>query len=575
MGSPGNPYFPGSDQYAAYEAQYAQQNLGQITDAGVALQHSADAAAPQELPSGGVPTPPAGPAPAPEAPVQVAKPAEGYASDEVPPHIVAKQVAAKEALRPQVPDMVRRSPGSSGGLDALGTKARYEYPIQVATTEEAARLRAQGVNAKSDAELASAQAMYEGLARSEEISAQQQQARADYEASVDRYRTQLEKDAETTSKEKISPRAYFHGENATWNTISAAIGLMFGGALAGLQGGSNQFEKTLNHVMDQDLEQQKFALESKAKGRATYLQGLRQDMDKYGSMEGVLAKRRADMWDQVAKEAEAYRTEGGSDQIRSEASAMLKDAQAQASAYRMKAAEYIQKHTVAPSGGGTSVNPAFLAYMEQKNPGFQVAWAERVEKLKKGGMNTSDAQAAALYGDASTDEMRRDMAKFAAESSQKRQGQLEEATQDISKREVAAGIPARQQALSRLSAVLNTREPGEENPAGVGVIKQYVPSILLSEQGRVNRQEITRGINDYIHNVTGATATPQEMDRLMAAYEGAIHGGRGLEQTLQAMTADFIATRNAIAAGHGSQAVQEYEARKRQGAVPTVYDARK
>jgi hypothetical protein len=570
MGHPNNPYFPGSDQYDQWERQNASRLYAEW-EARQAQEAPAQAG-PVVSPEAGVPEQYAGAppqiAPAP-APAPAATPvATEYPSDEPAIHIVRQQMAVQEPKVPIGPSPLVRTPGSPGGLDKLGKKAEVEYPIQEQATEAAARMRASGVASKGYGEQQVADTMREGLAARERMLAQQDRAQRDYIAAVDRYRDRLEADAAAQAKEAIDPQRLFHGENGTWNRVVSIIGMGLGGFVQAKRGGENPFAAIMNRRLDEDLAAQKFEYESKAKSRSLNQQSFKLDIDKYGSIEAALAKRKADMWDGVAKEADMYRIGAGSEQIKTEAAAMVADSVAQASAYRMKAAEYIAKHTQAASGGGTSVNPAYLAEMERKYPGFQIAFSERVEKLKKGGIPTAQAQQAALAGDWMTDDMRKESLKQQGELASKQGKETKEGAAEIGKREVAANIPVKEQALIRLKEILATREPGEQDPPGIGMFKQYFPSIMLSEQGRINRQEVKRAINNYIHDTTGAAMGPAESVRLEEAFLGAIHNGAGLEQTLQAMQADVRATRAAIRGGFNPQTVQQYEQQRGTQMVP-------
>jgi hypothetical protein len=582
-----NPFRPGTPEFIRYQIENPEPDLGPVVDrpppppAAVAAapgtaeaiqnQFSAASVPVYQPPQGGLNIPISSQIEVAPGPTNIAT-AMGLpaatpvdlknipAGPVLPTPPEAKKEERKSGLNPMI-----RSAGSPARLDYPGLVAETEFPIQTMASLRAARERAAGVDEKAQGEFQAEEAMRRGLFDQDKISAQQVQAQKDYVAAVDRYREQLDQDAEAQSKEAIDPKRIFHGENGTWNQIVTVIGMMFGGMLQARRGGDNPFEKTLDGIMDKDLAEQKFAFESKAKGRAMHQGSLKQDVEKYGSIEAALAKRKADMWDQVGKEAATYRTGAGGAQIQTEANAMGEEAMAQASAYRQKAAEYRAKHTIAASGGGTSVNPAYLTEMERRFPGFQVAWAERVEKLKKGGLTGGQAQQAALAGDWMTDEMRKESVKHMGVS----QEQVNKGTDEISKAEVRANIPQKEQSLQRLGAVLATRDPGEVNPAGVGFFKRYVPNWLLTEQGQKNRQEITRAINSYIHDTTGAAMGPAEAERLMEAFLGSINNGVGLEQTMNALEQDVRATRAAIRAGQNPAVAAEYDRRKQAAQEPT------
>lgn len=294
-----------------------------------------------------------------------------------------------------------RTPGSPGGIDKLGRMGLEEFPEQIDAASEAARLRASGTNALAQGSEDVADAISNAKVDAAVAEMQAREAEKKKSEAFDRAMAQLQADADARAAEKIDPDRIFGGAGGVFNRILSVIGMTLGGMASTAYGAPNVFQQAMNDVINRDIEAQRYAINSRNAGRDQRLQSFKLDIDKFGSEEAAALKRKAEMWDAVARQVEGIKEKAKSQAMRNEADAQLQTARGQASEMRMKAAAYIVQHTVAPTGGGSRINPAVLARFAQ-TPGWAAAYAERVKDLVSAGIPKAQAQQIALAGGSMT-----------------------------------------------------------------------------------------------------------------------------------------------------------------------------
>lgn len=557
MTSPGNPHPWWSQEHADWEVAAAAPPTA-YSDAGAPL--PAEGGTPILSPEAGivsaqpVPTPPptielppGGPPPGVQTPTQINPMGAPYESSteigpggelatpsvvSIPPNTPANQPA------PPTP-LFTTSGGSRGGVTAMGRLGAQELPLGFAALAAAEEEGARGREAQALGELKASDEVFGGADRGVEIHNELAQIQRLQAHALDNYRTQLETDAVEQSHEKLDPTAMFTGEHGTANRILAAIGMFLGGLASG-KTGVNQFESSLNMMIDRDLMRQKSEIHARATGRKSKQDALLSDVNKYGGEEAGLLKRRADMWDTIAHAAEGYRVASNGEKLRTDAEAMRDISLKNASDNRMKLAEFLAKQTIAATGPVRKINPlAVMEWMEKNkgNPSAVAALNETAKRLKETFHldDTTNAVMAMAHGATESDAALKERMQGEAKS----KGQvsaIDQQTKDIGHMMQEKGVTDAEAIVDRMDLLLSKYPKGESIPGvgslgpveGVGPSKAWmvenVPgySWFMTEEGRRVSQELMAAFNSYAKATSGQAVTAIEMPRVREAIFG--HG---------------------------------------------------
>lgn len=98
--------------------------------------------------------------------------------------------------------------------------------------------------------------------------------------------------------------------------------------------------------------------------------------------------------------------------------------------------------------------------------------------------------------------------------------ELDAQARDYAQRLESRGIVEGAAALDDVDQMLLRYDPDESIP-GLGLIKEYVPRWLLTEEGKLNRQRVSRLMDAYRVAVTGAGASNEELKRIEDSFRGA------------------------------------------------------
>jgi len=506
------------------------------------------------LPMGGsygyLPPPAAPPAPTPPPVVTMATPGGG------PPQQGGQNNGPINLSQP----LTVRTPGSRGGITAIGKVGQQTLPAQAAAQREGEEAKAGAMNDAANRGYQTAAAMSMAQDREEEFQRRAEEERAIQNQARDRYYQQIAADAEQTKTEKVDPNRIFTGENGSTNRMLAIIGGALGGYVQA-RTGRNPFMESMNATIERDIAAQKSEIESARDSRKAKQSALWGDVEKYGSNEAALMKRRADMWDAVAQQARGFETLAKSDLMRGDAQAMAADAEGHAQEWRLKTAEWMAAHTVAPSGGGVRLNPAALREFYAKN-GNPQALKERYEAGIKMGLSSADAASAAFEGANITNSQRDDQFKAGLEGGSGKG--INEQTQALSKAEMAAELPKAEAKLTRLKALVD--KFGDDLP-GVGPIKMklgkdWKTSWLLSDEGKQVQQEIIGAVNAHFKATGGSVITESEAPRFFMEIFGPDMDPKGVKQWIEKAEQEQQATKATIRAGASPAAAAEYDRRK-------------
>lgn len=98
--------------------------------------------------------------------------------------------------------------------------------------------------------------------------------------------------------------------------------------------------------------------------------------------------------------------------------------------------------------------------------------------------------------------------------------ELDAQAKDYAKTLESRGIVEEAAALDDVDRMIMRYDPDESIP-GLGIIKDHVPSWLLSKEGKLNRQRVNRVMLAYQKALTGAAASEAEIDRIRESFLGA------------------------------------------------------
>jgi hypothetical protein len=452
-------------------------------------------------------------------------------------------------------------PGSPGGLTPMGKVGRQELPIQLQAQQEARGHEVQALREQSAGQQRMADAAQAGLDEEKRLAKQLQHTQEYRSIAIDRLRAQLEADAQAEMGETINPHQFFEGDKGVAKSFLAVLGMGLGGLAAG-----NTFAPIMNRLIDQNLEAQKQGITSRAKGRNTRQTALQLDIDKYGSEEAGLWKRKADAWDLAAKQANIWQTTAASKETAERAAAIASTAVDEASKARMQAAAWMFQNTIQPTGPSTAMNPAAVAEYLAKG-GDPKLLADNTERFKKMGLG-SLAGPLALLAPQLSPEMRDEL--FKAGLKEQGGGDVNTQTHQLSQGMAQAGIPEAQSKIERLRAVLASAPRGEM-PEGLGLGRRMVDKVpglkqvaglTQGDAATVNRNTVTELVDAYRLANTGVAFKPEELEAAVNQFLGENSSPAALQAKLDSMQRNLALKRSNVMGGASPAAQRAYEQRR-------------
>lgn len=130
---------------------------------------------------------------------------------------------------------------------------------------------------------------------------------------------------------------------------------------------------------------------------------------------------------------------------------------------------------------------------------------------------------------------------------------------EISKELTKAGIPQARSALADIDRSIDTF--GEGDIAGVGPMKDHIPSLFISDEGVRNRQAVAHVKNGLRKEVAGASLTDGEKVELNKELEGA-HDAPSLRRVVQSFRQSLHKKEVTIRAGGSDLANAEFDRRQ-------------
>lgn len=137
--------------------------------------------------------------------------------------------------------------------------------------------------------------------------------------------------------------------------------------------------------------------------------------------------------------------------------------------------------------------------------------------------------------------------------------ELDAQARDYAQRLESRGIVEGAAALDDVDQMLLRYDPDESIP-GLGLIKEHVPRWLLTEEGKLNRQRVSRLMDAYRVAVTGAGASNEELKRIEDSFRGAKTPAE-LRQAVR-LSRDILTKRQrTLASGYDPRAIEIAEGR--------------
>lgn len=453
--------------------------------------------------------------------------------------------------------------GGAGGLTAVGKVGQQTLPAQGAAQREGEEARAGGMNEAANRGYQNAAAMSMAQDREDEYQRRAEEERAIQNQARDKYYQQIAADAEQTKAEKVDPNRIFTGENGSTNRMLAIIGGALGGYVQA-RTGRNPFMDSMNATIERDIAAQKSEIESARDSRKAKQSALWGDVEKYGSNEAALMKRRADMWDAVAQQARGFETLAKSDLMKGDAQAMAADAEGHAQEWRLKTAEWMAAHT--RTRGGARLNPMALAEFVAKG-GNEKAAMERFETARRFGMSAAEAGVVALQGPNMSSDMRNEA--FKAGLANPRDAKLSaEESHRLATGLMSAGIPEAEGQLARLKAMQAKADPGSM-PSGLGLGNRVLSKIpggklVQGDEASINKGEIKGAISAYRKAMTGVAYSPAELEEATDRFLGENVSRAAFDAAIARMEQDLAMKKGTVMAGASPEAASRFTEQRKQ-----------
>lgn len=490
-------------------------------------------------------------------------------------------------------NMFDYSPGSPGGFTAVGKAAAKLMPRAIGHDLDAANATAKGIEAESRGNERGGDEINSTLGDigdrepwAEHLADQKEKAKQAF----------LQRRGEIAEEEKgdvIDVDRIFKGDHGTAKRVMSVIGMALGGYLQGYNGlQQNPFEKTMNTLIERDIEEQRSGLHAKKKSRETQLGTLGGEIDRWGDQQAAEEKIRADMWFATAKRLDIIAMQAQGEKQKQNAIAFRDQALANAANANLKFAEFMSSRMAytPPSGGGKRPSVQYMKWL--KDHGYSPeAMAENAAQWKKLGASTNDAfavEATAAPGETKDERIKRMEAEAKGADANTKQ------MENITKLRAQHNLPEAQQQILRLKDIIKNTPKGKD-PPGLGKFTMFLTSesgkdvippavraaarMSLSPEEVQNSQFVTDAYNTMKRIQTGLASPTQEAATL--AYTYLANGGRtGLENfirmyegAINAQEANIYASANPSAqAKHKAQEAEEKYTRAIQSATNNRFD---
>lgn len=323
-------------------------------------------------------------------------------------------------------------------------------------------------------------------------------------ADDDAYQAQTEKERGDFAKLDVDPKRLFHNMD-TFTKALMLLGAAAGGIQSGIRGGENQFLKQINGMVEQDTAAQSANINNRARNiemrRGVYRDMVQNHKDETTArfntnllkLEAIRGAYEAEVMGARSEVARAQGERGLFQLDRELEKLKVADAQRRAAA------------------SAAASSKAFDDKIKLLDASSRAITAQ-----------SGRAEAAAKYFD-TTGHMPQGYEDANAGAGVPKQ--VREEVQNLSKEMQAAKVPEGRAAYEQLQRRFPVENAGKDIQ-GVGPVASWLPDLTpgflgVGEEGRLNRQTINQLFDVYRHNVTGAGAGTNELDRLRKSALGA------------------------------------------------------